>query len=475
MTAAPLWTPAEVVAAIDGHAAVVSCESFTGVSIDSRTVLPGELFVALEGPSFDGHDFVAAALARGAGAAIIARRSADLPADAPVVRVDDTLQALNRLGDAARRRSRARIIAVTGSVGKTGTKEALRHALEATAPCHASVGSFNNQWGVPLSLARMPREIGLAVFEIGMNHAGEIAALTRLVRPEIAIITTIEAAHLEFFDSVDDIADAKAEIFLGVPGFGTAILNRDNAFFATLSAAAVERGIGTVIGFGEHPEAAIRLLSYRPDGDGGAVTALIDGQEFSYRMAWPGRHLAMNSLAVLAAVKAAGADLAKGAAALASLPGLPGRGRRNLLQVAGGIAMLLDESYNASPAAMRAAFAVLAGIEPSAGGRRIAVLGDMRELGTEADRLHRDLAEPLRAAGIDLVFAAGPHMAALVDALPPGLVAAHRATTADLAPLVADALRAGDVVLVKGSLGTRMADIVRPLLGKTSQETAVGP
>ncbi|HWK46004.1 MAG TPA: UDP-N-acetylmuramoylalanyl-D-glutamyl-2,6-diaminopimelate--D-alanyl-D-alanine ligase [Stellaceae bacterium] len=474
MTEAPLWTPAEVVAAIDGHATAIAGDSFPGVSIDSRTVLRGELFVALVGPSFDGHDFVADALKRGAGAAIVARRPAGLPGDASLIEVGDTLEALTRLGDAARRRSNAKIIAVTGSVGKTGTKEALRHALAATAPCHASVGSFNNQWGVPLSLARMPREVRFAVFEIGMNHAGEIAELTRLVRPEIAIITTIEAAHLEFFDSVGDIADAKAEIFLGMPGFGTAILNRDNPFFPSLAIAAADRGIGTVIGFGAHPEATARLLTYHPDGEGGAVTALIDGQEVAYRMALPGRHLAMNSLAVLAAVKAAGADLAAGIAALSTLPGLAGRGRRTTLPVTGGTAILIDESYNASPAAMRAAFAVLAGMEPGAGGRRIAVVGDMRELGAEADSLHRGLAGPLAAAGADLVFAAGPHMAALIDALPHGIAATHRPTAAELAPLVADALRPGDVIMVKGSLGTRMADIVRPLLSKTPQETAVG-
>ncbi|HLJ20441.1 MAG TPA: UDP-N-acetylmuramoylalanyl-D-glutamyl-2,6-diaminopimelate--D-alanyl-D-alanine ligase, partial [Stellaceae bacterium] len=441
-----------------------SAWSATGVSIDSRSVAAGDLFVALAGPSFDGHDFVADALKRGAAGALVSRKPDGLPANAPLILVPDTLAALTELGRAGRARSKARVIAVTGSVGKTGTKEALRRALERQGPTVASAASFNNHWGVPLSLARMPAESGYGVFEIGMNHAGEIAALTRLVRPEIAVITTISAAHLGFFHSVEAIADAKAEIFQGMPHDGVAVLNRDNPHFERLAAAARACGVARILSFGEHPEANVRVIHSHLYSTASAVTAMVMDEIVDYCLSVPGHHWVINSLAVMSAVKAADADISIAAAVMGSLEALDGRGRRHRIAVAGGEADLVDESYNANPDSMRAALAVLGTIQPRPGGRRIVVLGDMLELGPAASRLHAELAQPILAAGVDLVFTAGREMEHLDRALPPKQRAAHAATSAELVPALAASLRPGDIVMVKGSLGSRMADIVKPLL-----------
>ncbi|HEX7969595.1 MAG TPA: UDP-N-acetylmuramoyl-tripeptide--D-alanyl-D-alanine ligase, partial [Stellaceae bacterium] len=368
----PLWTSAEAAAATGGH----STRDWRagGVSIDSRTVAPGDLFVALAGPKFDGHDFVADALRKGAAAALVARAPPRVATDAPLLVVGDTMAALEELGRAARRRSAAAIIGVTGSVGKTGTKEALRRALERQGPSFASAGSLNNQWGVPLSLARMPRETAYGVFEMGMNHAGEIEALSRIVRPDVAVITTVEPAHLGFFRSVEAIADAKAEIFAGMEPRGAAVLNRDNPHFARLAAAAKARGITRILSFGSHPDATVKLIDCHLYATASAVTASVMGEIVDYCIAIPGKHWVMNSLAVLGAVKAVGADVGAAAGAMSSLAPLDGRGRRHNIAVAGGSAELIDESYNASPASMRATFAALGAAEPPRGGRRIAVL-----------------------------------------------------------------------------------------------------
>jgi UDP-N-acetylmuramoyl-tripeptide--D-alanyl-D-alanine ligase len=464
----PLWTAAELAAAVQGAVSGLLAPEVTGVSIDSRTVGAGEAFLALVGPNFDGHDYVAKALAQGAGLAIVARRPDGLAADAALVMVDDTQLALERLGAGARARAQARIVAVTGSVGKTSTKEALAHCLAAQGRTHWATGSFNNQWGVPLSLARMPHDTEFGVFELGMNHEGEIRSLTAQVRPDVAIVTTIEPAHLEYFSGIEAIADAKAEIFDGMAPGATAILNRDNPMFDRLAAAAEARGL-KIVSFGEHEAADARLVSAALDAETSEVEARFAGQTLRYRLGVPGKHLVMNSLAVLTAVQALGADLRRAADALGTLAGLAGRGKRVTIAVAGGDATLIDESYNASPAAMRAAFAVLAAARPAGPGRRIAVVGDMRELGTEGAALHRDLAAPLAAGGVDLVFACGPLMRHLFDALPAEIQGGHRETAAELAPLVADALRPGDIVTIKGSLGTRMADIVKPLTSGTSK------
>jgi UDP-N-acetylmuramoyl-tripeptide--D-alanyl-D-alanine ligase len=326
---------------------------------------------------------------------------------------------------------------------------------------HASAASYNNQWGVPLSLARMPKDAKYGVFELGMNHAGELSALTRQVRPHVALVTTIEPAHLGHFASVEAIADAKAEIFEGVGEGGAAILNRDNRFYARLAERARAAGILRVISFGEHVDTCVRLLSATLGPDSSDVVAQLRGREIRYRVGQAGRHWVQNSLAVIATVDALGADLDRATAALASLPGIAGRGQRRAVPLASGTALLIDESYNASPASMRAALEVLGRVDAP---RRIAVLGDMLELGDESSTLHAALAEPVEQAGVTQVFTVGKDMRRLHEALPARLRAAHAPTSKEMAPIVKAALKPGDAVMVKGSLGSRMAEIVKTLL-----------
>ncbi len=469
----PLWTAAEAAAATGGTS--TSDWSAMGVSIDSRTVATGDLFVALAGPNFDGHDFVADALRKGAAAALVSHAPKTVSADAPLLVGADTQTALEALGRAARKRAHATIVGVTGSVGKTGTKEALRRAFERQGRTIASAGSLNNQFGVPLSLARMPRETNFGVFEMGMNHPGEIDGLTRLAQPDIAVITTIEPVHLGFFPSVEAIADAKAEIFNGMGSRGAAVLNRDNSHYARLADAAHARGIQRILGFGLHAEAAVRLIDCHLHATASAVTAAVMGEIVDYCVAIPGRHWVMNSLAVLAAVKAAGGDVGAAAAALGAIEPMEGRGRRHKIEVpGGGTAELIDESYNANPASIRAALDVLAANEPGKGGRRIAVLGDMLELGADARRLHRELAGPVAEAHVDLVFAVGQDMRALYDALPKARRGGYTATSSDMAELLPLRLNAGDVITVKGSYGSRMRDVVARLLAPRAAAAVKG-
>ncbi|MGH7013114.1 MAG: UDP-N-acetylmuramoylalanyl-D-glutamyl-2,6-diaminopimelate--D-alanyl-D-alanine ligase [Stellaceae bacterium] len=454
-----LWTAAEAAVATDGTN--TAAWSAQGVSIDSRSLLPGDLFVALKGPKFDAHEFVAAAFGKGAVAAMVARVMPG--ATKPLLAVADTQKGLEDLGRAARARTAAKIVGVTGSVGKTGTKEALRHAFERQGATHASSGSLNNQWGVPLSLARMPQDTVYGVFEMGMNHPGEIDALTRLVRPDVAVITTIEPAHLGFFPSVEAIADAKAEIFNGMEPRGCVVINRDNPYFGRLAERAKAAGVGRVIDFGTHADAAVYLIDCHLHASASAVTASVQGEIVDYCLSLPGRHWVMNSLAVLAAVRAAGGDIGTAAAAMATLEPMAGRGLRRKIAAAGGDALLIDESYNASPASMRAAIAVLGATPPQGDGRRIAVLGDMLELGADAARLHAELTGPLQDAGVDLVFTVGEGMRALYDALPARRRGAHAATAAEMAETTARRLKGGDVVMVKGSYGSRMRDVIARL------------
>ena len=468
---APLWTSAEAERATGGRATVAWAAN--GVSIDSRTLVPGDLFVAIQGPNFDGHKFVADALKKGAAAAMVSQRPDGVADDAPLLIVADPFKALQDLARASRARSQARIVAVTGSVGKTGTKEALRFVLSAQGLTHASEGSLNNHWGVPLSLSRMPRETAFGIFELGMNHAGEISPLTQLVRPHVAIITTVEAVHLEFFNSVEEIAAAKAEIFEGLTEGGVAVLNQDNIHFGFLTRQALAQSVARVVGFGVSPGAWARLVSYRPLDGAGQINAEIAGKPLTYRLGLPGRHLALNSLAVLAAVFHLGGDITAAAALFGDLAPPKGRGARyELTRPDGGHYILIDESYNASPPAMRAAFAVLAGVEPGKGGRRIAILGDMLELGPQSGVIHRDLAQDLVATGIDLVFTSGANMAHLASALPKALQAGHAARAEELLSLVLGAVRPGDVVMVKGSHGSRMGLIVEALLAGAAPRPA---
>jgi UDP-N-acetylmuramoyl-tripeptide--D-alanyl-D-alanine ligase len=469
MTAAKtvLWTAAEAAAAATGQLQGSTRWTATGVSIDSRTVEPGDLFVAIKGPSLDGHDYISQALGAGAVAALAHRRPEGLDAEAPLLLVDESLTGLERMGAAARERCSARRIGVTGSVGKTGTKEALKTLLSDQAATFAAVGSFNNMWGVPLTLARMPRETVYGVFELGMNHAGELGPLSRQVRPDVTIITTIEAVHTEFFASVEAIADAKAEIFEGMNEEGVAILNRDNPQFERLAAHARRHGIRRIIGFGAHAKATSRLLDCSLQATCSAVSAVIEGERLDYCIGAPGEHWVMNSLAVLAAVKSAGADLGSAAASFSRVMPPKGRGQRSQVmlpaQRGGGSVELIDESYNASPAAVRAALRVLAQAKPRNGGRRIVVLGDMRELGAQAAALHAGLAPDLVASGAQLVFTVGPFMTNLDSALPAALRTAHADSSAEIIAPVLATLKPGDVVLVKGSLGTRMAPIVEAI------------
>ena len=470
MTAAALWQTAEAAVACDGQ--YNGDWQADGVSIDSRTVRAGDLFVAIQGPNFDGHGFVADALARGAAAAMVSREIEGLDPAAPLLRVGDTLAGLEALGRAARERSGARITAVTGSVGKTGTKQALYQALARSAPTHASIGNLNNHWGAPLSLARMPAHSRYGVFELGMNHAGEIAPLSCMVRPHVAIITNVEPVHLEFFSSLSQIADAKAEIFEGLEPGGVAILNRDNAHYDHLKRAAEAAGVGRIISFGAHEDAQARLIGLAQHATCNCISADINGQAVTYKVGAPGRHWAINSLAVLAAVRALDADLGLAALAMAEVAAPKGRGERNRIAFDDGDLLIIDESYNASPIAMAAAIETLGAVEVAAPGRRIAVLGDMLELGETAPALHAALAPALADAGVDQVFACGPHMAELFDTLPKHMRGAHEAASKTLLTKVTASVRPGDTVLVKGSLGLNMAPIVQALLALGNADPA---
>ena len=456
----PLWTLGEIAAATRGACLGAAGTPVSGFSIDSRALAPGEGFVAIRGPNRDGHAFVAAALDQGAACAIV-DNSFPPNDEEKLVRVGDTLEALNDLGRAARARARdTLVIAVTGSAGKTGTKEALRLALAPSGSVHASAKSFNNHWGVPLSLANMPKATRFGVFEIGMNHPGEIAALVPLVKPQIAIVTTVAPVHLGFFRSVEEIANAKAEIFGGLIPGGVAIINRDIPYFERLKAHALEHG-ARIVGFGESEHADARLERVELLADDSNVAAELFGEPFTYRLGAPGRHLVQNSLAVLAAAKLAGADLALAAKALEKLHAGPGRGARILID--GGRMAIVDESYNANPASMRAALAMLSLLPRCDFPRRVAVLGDMLELGPEGPRLHAELAEVVDGAGVDVVFACGELMKSLYEALPASRRGAYAKTSEELAPKLVEAVGPGDAIVVKGSLGSRMAPLVEAL------------
>jgi UDP-N-acetylmuramoyl-tripeptide--D-alanyl-D-alanine ligase len=460
----PLWTAAELAAATGGQAH--GDWSVGGISIDSRTIAADELFIALRGPRHDGHDFVGDVLRQGA-AALVDHVPAGVD-PARLVEVQDTMAALTALGRAARARSRARIAAITGSVGKTGTKEALRLALAAQAPTHASAASHNNHWGVPLSLSRTPRATAYALYELGMSAPGEIRALVGLVRPQVALITTIAPAHLGFFPSLAAIAEAKSEIFSGLEPGGTAVINLDAPHAARVAELARAAGVSRVIGFGETPEAAARLRDARLDVTGSDVVMTLDGAEIAYRIGAPGRHWVSNSLGVIACVAALGADPQRAARALAGFHPPKGRGERHALRRAGGTVTLIDESYNANPTSMRAALALLA----NAPGRKLAALGDMLELGEQAPALHAALAEPVAAAGADRVFTVGSAMRHLHDSLPAARRAAHADSAQELLALLEAELRPGDTLLIKGSLGIGMGRLVSALLAEPAAALA---
>jgi len=441
----------------------------SGVEIDSRDVLPGDIFVALKGDAMDGHRFVDAAFAKGAAAVVV-----DRPVEGPHVLVTDTAAALEALGRAARSRTEATIVGVTGSVGKTGVKEAIFAALDRSSrgAAHRSVKSYNNHVGVPLSLARMPERSRFGVFEMGMNHSGEIAALTRQVRPHVAVVTTIAPAHIEMLGSEEAIADAKGEIFEGLEPGGTAVIPADSPHYERLRDKALSHG-AKVVAFGRSAHAQVRLLDTVPAANGGSlVTADMGDRRVCYTVAEPGDHWVMNSLAVMAAVRAAGGDLGAAGVALGEMAGLAGRGARTQIAATGGKALLIDESYNANPASMRATLAQLGATRAS---RRIAVLGAMKELGDFAPGFHAALAEPMAAANLDFAILVGDEMASLVRELgksPQGELGkairfAHCRNAAEARDALAQfGVENGDVILVKGSNSVGLGALVSALAAK---------
>ncbi len=459
-----LWSGFGLVTPLNARLSGPVPDAVSGVSIDTRTLEPGDLFVALTGDAGNGHDHVGAAFGKGAAAAVVDEAHYDAVRGlGPLYVVRDTLAAMESLARAARARSDAKIVAVTGSVGKTGTKEALRLVLEGAGETHASAASYNNHWGVPLSLARFPASARFGVFEIGMNHAGEIEPLTAMVRPHVAIVTTVAPVHLEFFASVSDIADAKAEIFSGLVPGGTAIINRDIDTFGRLARRAEASPAGRVLTFGEHPEANARLLGIQMDAEGSTIDASINGNPIRFRLGAPGKHLALNALAVLLAADVMGIPAFLAGLSLGRYSAGPGRGARTRLPIQGGAFTLIDESYNANPASMRAAIALLGATSPAENGRRIAVIGEMRELGPDSAELHEALAEDLAANEVDLLFAAGALARPLFDAMPTSRQGLWAAQSAAIQAPLADTLRAGDVVMVKGSNGSRMGPVVATL------------
>lgn len=455
---AALWTSAEIAIAADGTASTDFIAN--QVAFDSREVTPGTLFIALKGDATDGHKFLTQAFDRGASGAIVSE-----DCDQPHVRVADTMAALEDLGRAARARTDAKIIGVTGSVGKTGTKEALFACLDriSRGAAHRSVKSYNNHTGVPLSLARMPADTRFGVFEMGMNHAGELAALTRMVRPHVALVTTIAPAHTEFFSGEEAIADAKGEIFQGLEPGGVAIIPYDSPHRDRLIAAAKPHA-GRIVTFGLQNGADVYPIE-RMDALGGGtfVSARVCDKELSFTLAPPGEHWVANAMAILAAVDAVGGDLAQAGLALAELEGLAGRGARLTVALPEGEALVIDESYNANPASMRATLKVL-GAETAA--RRIAVLGEMRELGDDSDAYHAALAGPLDEASVSRAILVGGGMTALAKALEGRIEFVHVATAAEARDALDAILSPGDAVLIKGSNAVGLSAVVASLSGR---------
>ncbi len=462
-----LWTSDEVAQAVSPVAMSGAFEA-SGVTFDSRAVGRGDLFFAMSGETTDGHAYVADALSRGAAAAIVSR---DVPeAKGNLVKVVDTMKALVDLGHAGRRRSDARVASVTGSVGKTSTKDALRAMLSVQAPTSASTASFNNHVGVPISLARLPRDARYGVFEIGMNHPGEIEPLARQVEAHVGVITNVGSAHIGHMGSEEAIADEKACLFAGMRAGAVAVLNRDSRHYQRLVGHAKDFGVSRIVAFGKDAAADARLVACDLRDTGSDVVANLHGRRIEYRLGAAGEHQVLNSLAALAVVEALGADVLMAAATLAEVKATPGRGARRRLKFGAGTIELLDESYNANPASMAAMLAVLARTEPASGGRRLLVMGDMRELGEGADAFHAGLASAVAASGATQVFLCGPHMKALWSKLAAGQKGAYGADSAAIVGDVAAALKAGDVIAVKGSLGSKMKNVVDAILAASGGE-----
>lgn len=462
-----LWTASEARAATDGTLSGASDWTASGVSIDTRTIAEGDLFVALSDQR-DGHDFVADALTKGAAAALVAYVPDGVEADAPLLIVNDVLDGLTALGRAARARAKAEVIGVTGSAGKTSTKEMLRYVLGKQGKCHAAEASYNNHWGVPLTLARMPQDADFAVVEIGMNAPGEIAPLSKLARPHLAVVTTVAAAHLEAFESIEGIAQEKASIFEGLEPEGVALFNADIETARILGDAA-KANAAQSIGFGALPGAALHAASVTLSENTSVVSGKFRGHPFLFKVGAPGRHFAMNALAVYGAATLVGADPDVVACDLGQWRVPRGRGRRETLSldpVEDWTIELIDDAFNANPASVGAALWVMAAIEPKddvgrvGRGRRIAILGDMLELGKTEATLHANLADHPAMDQIDRVECVGPRMRALYDALPERKRGRWVETADELSGQVHKLVDAGDVVLVKGSKGSHVSRIV---------------
>ena len=455
----PLWTSAHVAAATAGRASAMF--EANGVAFDSREVGPGDLFVALKGEATDGHRFLEQAFAQGAAGAIVSE-----PCAHPHINVADTTAALNALGVASRQRTAAKIAGVTGSVGKTGTKEALSAALARgqSGNVHKSVKSYNNHTGVPLSLARMPADSAFAVFEMGMNHAGELAALTTMVRPHVALITAIAPAHIEFFDSIEAIADAKGEVFQGLEPGGTAVIPFDSPHRDRLIGHAKPYA-ARILTFGRGDGADVRVLDEIAVAGGTMLNVELPGTALSFTLSQPGDHWVSNALAVIASVQALGGDLAAAGLALADFGGLAGRGAQHRIMVGDGEALLIDESYNANPTSMAATLAVL-GKAPAT--RRIAVLGAMRELGAQSDALHASLVDPIAAANVDFALLVGTGIEPLGKALEGRVKFAHCARADQASEIIESIIAPGDAVLIKGSNAIGLGQIVVALTGGRS-------
>lgn len=457
-----LWNSDEIAKAV-GSAARSRWQA-ARVNSDSRKIEPGDLFVALKGERFDGHDFVCEALAQGAAGALVSHEPQGCADDPRLILVSDTLTALQQLGKAGRDRSAAKVVGVTGSVGKTSCKEALAIAFGAQAKTYASVGNLNNHIGLPLMLANLPREIEVAVIEMGMNHAGEIDLLSKLAQPDVAIITAVEAVHIEFFDNgIEGIADAKSEIAAGMRPGGTLVLPADNPHLERLKKNAAGYKVARIRSFGESPAAEFRLLDYRPLPSGSQAHIQTPGGRIDVRLGAVGKHWGLMTAGVLALVEALGYDVARAAQAMAQFQEPPGRGRAQEAALPqGGQVLVLDDSYNASPASMRAAFARMEEIWQARGGRgrKLAALGDMRELGHHAPEMHTGLAPDIERLSIQL-YAAGEHMKGLFDAVPRTLRGMWCEEAGALAGAMLSQLRDGDLLLVKGSRGSRMDKIVK--------------
>lgn len=457
-----LWTSSEAESA-------TNCKSSAawhaqGVSIDSRSLKEGDIYIALRGANHDGHDFIKDAIAKGASCLLMDT----LPKDdisVPFLLVEDTLQALRQLGIYARNRTKAKIIGITGSVGKTSTKEALYIAFSSVARAIANQGGLNNHWGLPLSLARIPEDIDYAILEMGMNHVGEIHDLSLMAKPHLTIITTVAEVHQEFFDSIDEIAKAKCEIFDGIVAPGVIVLNRDCSTFSLQLQKAREIQNAKIVTFGSHVESDVRLMKLTMSHNQCDVQAQIFGKSIAYHLNTNARHLAFNSLSVLSSIASFGLDVEKAASALKSFAPLSGRGKQELIHFKKGSFLLIDESYNASPIAVKAALNVLGSSQIGENGRRIFVFGDMRELGENAQKFHADLAGSVCAENIDLVYACGDLSKALFEAIPAQKRGLHKESSEKLAVHLPRIVQSGDVIMVKGSLSMKMKLIVDSLKG----------